>query len=659
MTHNPGQRSSAERDPDSEIAATVDGLIEVVIESLDEKDLEMAAQLLDILEDVVRYLDRDWTLAEWHYLRGRLEWEKEQPEAAIPYFEAAVHRMKDSKERATVLYDLALALFRIGDLVRAEQQFQETIKVAHAYSDALEMMHGYLGLAKVARTKNNAAEAMGWLEQAHQQAEIVNTDEAYAFISEEQRYLLGGLTYMMEMLLYKGELEEVARFLHEAKVLVERMGSAWALAEWHYWQGMLESEKGQAGAAIPHLEKALDGIEDPKKRAVILHNLATALLEVGDLTRAEYKFRESLKLAQEDANTLGAAQGYFGLAEVAYQKNNLSEAMGLLEQARQNAEAIHASDVIVLITNLRGLLYAKVGNLHAASEHYRQLGEEEYLATPPIGLREDIYVRALSALVSNKASLALREGRLEEAQRFAEEAMATQSSLHGGEQVANLVVSGIIATRKGDLALGTQQLLTAFRLAENMSSPDGLLISCLGLSEVYMFQCLFEPAYRVCAVAIDALERLRSHAGDDTDRLHYVQDKMEVYDRIVLLCLILANLLRIPYYLQRALAYTERAKSRTFIELLGRTTNITPPSNLPLELLQKETQVLDQLRALEISMRNSMDVTEQEQMEQAYNEAQIGLDEIWKQIANIAPEYAALRRGQPETFDGVRELLRI
>jgi len=468
-----------------------------------------------------------------------------------------------------------------------------------------------------------------------------------------RRTMLNNLTGAVNMLLDEKDLDGAARLLEMAETVAEAIGTPWALAECHYWRGRLELEQGNLEAAASHFEK-LSSIEDPEKQVIAIHSLALALFHTGNLVKAERQFHETIMVAQEHSSSLGMAQGYLGLAMIARMKNNVSEAKQWLGHARQYAETAHAADVIAQIMTEQGLLAAQGEDTQLAAEYHQ--GLEEYLKQP-VGMPEDTRIRALSALITNRAALAMREDRLEEARHFAEEAMSHQSSLPRIDQVENLVVAGTIHSMEGNFKVGKQLLLAAFQLAEEMRFPSGLLTSGIALSAVYALHSLFEPAYRVCSTSIDALERLRGQAGGEADRLLYIQDKTEIYSLMILLCLILADLKRTSRYHRQALAYVERAKSRTFIEALGRGTTFAPPLNLPAEFLQREAQVLTQLQVLETRLRTSTDTTEQEQVQHAYAEAQTELDEVWKRIADIAPEYAALRRGQPLAFEAIRTLL--
>ena len=59
------------------------------------------------------------------------------------------------------------------------------------------------------------------------------------------------------------------------------------------------------------------------------------------------------------------------------------------------------------------------------------------------------------------------------------------------------------------------------------------------------------------------MERLRVQVGAEADRLRYIQNWTEVYNSIVMLCLLLRYLKQAPHFLRHAFLYAERARYRT------------------------------------------------------------------------------------------------
>jgi tetratricopeptide (TPR) repeat protein len=452
-----------------------------------------------------------------------------------------------------------------------------------------------------------------------------------------------------------GKTEEFSQLLRLLKAVAETINEPWALALYHHWQAKQDRAEGRLAEAIAHLEQAIEHGPDPRLRLDSIFELAGVFFHTGDLIKAEIWFQKLVEEAQQLANAQGMAYGYNGLADVALARGRLEEAKRWLAQAWQRSEKTDDLHLIAHILINQGIVHAQRGDLSQARAFYEQL--ETFLRKQAGQLTEEVQSRAWAALATNRATLALRERDIDNAPKFAAEALAGQASLIGREQIENLAIAGdILFFLKGDQA-GKRSLLSAFRLAERMRHPGGLLLAGVRLTHVYILQGFYEPAHRVCASTIDAMERLRRQAGDEISRLQYMAHWTTLYNSMVVLCLLLTRLKHMSSYRRQALLYVEGAKSRTMIEALGRTISGISPANVSAELLQRERLLLDQLHALETGLRTSLEEAEQQRLQRDYSATQNKIDETWQHLAMLAPEYTALRQGQPTTFVEIQQLL--
>jgi tetratricopeptide repeat protein len=456
---------------------------------------------------------------------------------------------------------------------------------------------------------------------------------------------------------FQEQRETFQRMLDLLKTCGEISGTQEAQSFYHYWQGKQDNQENRVKSAISHYEFAIEHM--PLRvniRLGAIDTLARLMYQQGDLMKGEHLYEKLIEEAQQTGDVEGTAYGYLGLGKIAVTKESLANAKSWLHEAWLQAQQVNDPTLISLILTMQGIAYARSEDPEGASKYYQQL--EQYLNEHGDQLSEEVQNRAWSSLAANRAVLATREHNHKEASKFATEALARQSSLTGLEQIENLSIVGSIEFFiTGDQESGKQHLLSAFNLAEQMRYPNAIAEAGGELTSAYATLGYYEPAYRVASTVIDALERLRRQAGSETSRLHYLEEKVVIYSQIVVLCLLLTRLKNMPHYQSEALTYVERAKSRTLIEALGRTVSIVPPTSLPRELLQRETRRLDQLHALEMQLRTPLDDTTKQQLQRAYTMAQNEIDEIWQDIATVAPEYAALRQGQPITSEDIQQML--
>lgn len=468
-----------------------------------------------------------------------------------------------------------------------------------------------------------------------------------------QRNFLENLAGAVNMSVDQGDVEGAERLLRLMGTVVEALDHAWGRIEHQYWCGQLEMQRGRPEAAIPYFEAASQGARQSAKRLIALHSVALACLQAGNLKEADRRFRVAIKAAQVQSDDLALTHSYIGLAHVERERGRPSVALDWLEKARESAERAGDPGLVAKIAGEVGLLYAQQQRLDEAEAAYEHF--EEGLSQGLLGERGYEQLRGIAALVANQAALAIREGRLDEAREFAEQALSSQSLLPPIDQVDNLSVIGGIAMATGDVEGATRHLLSGFQLAEEVSYTKGRVDTGIGLSMAYTLQGYYEPAQRVCRGAIESLERMRSRVGGEIERLGYVRDKMQVYQLLVQLCLILDDLKAQGDYRQQALAYAERAKSRTFIEAMGPTlVDLGPPAGLPPELHKAERELLKELHEMDAKMRSA---SKDRDLHEANEALQDELEALWLKIGEVAPEYAAIRRGLPIHFTEIRDLL--
>jgi hypothetical protein len=153
-------------------------------------------------------------------------------------------------------------------------------------------------------------------------------------------------------------------------------------------------------------------------------------------------------------------------------------------------------------------------------------------------------------------------------------------------------------------------------------------------------------AIRNLTAALDLQEQARLEVLDPEVRMHLGGDTEDTYEDLV-------NLLAAagPQQSTRAFELVEHGRSRSLLELLG--DGLPAAGHLSPELAAEERAADERLRALREGRR---DITGLQKLRQARD----ALVAVWDRIAAdpASAEYATLRRGDPLTFEDVREMLR-
>jgi CHAT domain-containing protein/tetratricopeptide (TPR) repeat protein len=430
-----------------------------------------------------------------------------------------------------------------------------------------------------------------------------------------------------------------------------RAGMDWPAQQCDYVRALAAREEERRNEAAARFEAAAAG-PDPGLATDARCNLGLLALTDGDLTGAELHFQAVIELAGTTARPAAVGFAYLGLGKAALERHHDADAAGWLERAHATAQATDDAHLLAQATVQLGIARARLGRDDEAEALYAATRQMRESASVPPWLRS----RAISAAAANRAILALRTGRREEADEAVEQALTAQAFLPSGEKAENLVLAGEVAMLHGDFDRATERLRAAFELAEGIAYPRAQVMAGRDLALSYCMQGAYEPARRVAVATMAAIERLRPLAGSEADRLGYFTAQLSIYETAVIACIATADLTDRPAHRGEALIALERAKARTLVDALG-TTDLTAPAGVPPSLLMEEARLLEQRRAAEHALRAGPAGVTSTTVRRHAASLDDALDRLWRTLAETAPSYVALRHGRPATLDDVRSLL--
>jgi CHAT domain-containing protein/predicted LPLAT superfamily acyltransferase len=208
---------------------------------------------------------------------------------------------------------------------------------------------------------------------------------------------------------------------------------------------------------------------------------------------------------------------------------------------------------------------------------------------------------------------------------------------------------------RGDRAKNIEQAITAYQLAIEGAQAVGIkdyeARAAGTLGNIYYDQSRWSLAYAALNTAITALEAMRAQYVTEEAKTHLVEENARLYTRMTDVCLRLGH----P---KEALERAEAGKGRIFLDQLG-TDNfpapLVPQGQQP--LLRGEREVLNELRSLEYAIRNALDEEQRRQFAAQLEERRSVLDEVWTRLEPYAPDYVAVRRGDPVKYGYLQALV--
>jgi CHAT domain-containing protein/predicted LPLAT superfamily acyltransferase len=208
---------------------------------------------------------------------------------------------------------------------------------------------------------------------------------------------------------------------------------------------------------------------------------------------------------------------------------------------------------------------------------------------------------------------------------------------------------------RGDRAENLEQAIVAFQDAVDGAQATGVReyerVAARSLGNLHYDEKQWSLAYTAFDTATAALEAMRTGYFTGEAKARLAEENAQLYARMTDTCLHLGRL-------EDALEWAEAGKGRLFLDQLG--ADAFPAPSLPPTqgpLLEREASLISELRALENAIRNAPDEDRRRQFVAQQGEKRAALDEMWAELEPRAPDYVALRRGDPVRYEQLQALV--
>jgi CHAT domain-containing protein len=469
-------------------------------------------------------------------------------------------------------------------------------RIADAAIDVAESIGDQISLARSLRAKANSLytldqhtaaieyheRAAGCFEQSGDEAELART-----------------LSGSIQPLLLLGRYDEALAKGERAASIFKKQGNTRRLARLEINIGNIYHRQDRFTEALKIYDRAYQELlkhDDGEALAAVLSNLSLCYISLNDFPKA----LEFHRIARDECRQRGmpilVAYADYNIAYLYFLRGEYGRAIKMLRDASASAgKANDAYQLALCNLDLSEIylelnLSAEAGELgRAANEGFRKLGfgyeAAKALAFAAIAASRvgqafegvKLFARAKEMFVQDKnliwpslidlyeALVLFNEGRLFEARRLcvaAHEFFRT-SAMPGKAVLAELLLARI-ALRMSDRDTARSHCQQALSSLANFDSPVLLYQAEFLMGEIARAGGQYEDAYQSYSRAREAVERLRGSLRGEELKLAFFQNKLEVYESLVELCL------RRPDGFEEAFGYIEQAKSRTLADLLSK-----------------------------------------------------------------------------------------
>ncbi len=473
------------------------------------------------------------------------------------------------------------------DTVRAQQLADIAITIS-------ETIGNRLALAKSRRAKANALYALDQHAAAiemHKQAVGLFEDEG------DEKELARTLSGSIQPMLLLGQYDQALAAGGRARKLFLEQGNALRIARLDINIGNIYHRQDRFADALVCYERAYDEIvahDDAEGLAAVMSNLPLCYMNLNEFPRALEMYRKARHHCEQKGMPILVAYADYNIAYLYFLRGEYGRAIQMLRDAAKSGERANDAYQIALCSLDLSEIYIEVNLIpeasqlaREASEHFRKLGFGYEAAKALVfaavaasrqgqafeGIRlfseaKELFVRDKNqvwpSLIDLYEALVLfNEGRLFEARRqcLAARDFFKTSSMPSKAVLAELLLARI-ALRMNDLDQARAHCRLSLDQVNRMESPMLAYQAGFLMGEVQRASGNAGLAYDCYRQARGALETLRGNLRGEELKIAFFQNKLEVYENLVDLCLTGSQIF------EEAFEYIQLAKSRSLMDRL-------------------------------------------------------------------------------------------
>jgi CHAT domain-containing protein len=506
--------------------------------------------------------------------------------------------------------------------------------IADAALDVAQTLGTPSLLARSLRAKANAMYALD------EHAEAVQLHErAVALFDQtgEKAELARTLSGSIQPLLLLGRYDEALAAGERAGAIFRQQGNTRRLARLEINIGNIYHRQDRFTEALAFYERAYQQMlahDDAEGLAAVLSNLSLCHISLNDFPKALELHQVARRHCEQKEMPILVAYADYNIAYLYFLRGEYGRSIQMLRDASISAKKANDAYQLALCNLDLSEIYlelnlsAEAGELgRAANEAFHELGfgyeaakalgfaaiaasrqGQPFEAVKLFAQSKEMFVRdhnqVWPSLIDLYEALVLfKEGRLFEAQRLCAAALEFfRASPMRGKAVLAGLMSARVALRLGDAKLAKQHCGIALTELANWDSPTLLYQAEFLMGEVERVTGNEDAAYESYCRARVAVERLRSSLRGEELKIAFFENKLEVYESLVDICLRRQN------SFEEAFTYIEQAKSRTLMDLLNQ------PVHVPTAADPGQSELVRSIRNLREELNWYYNLIEREQL---------------------------------------------
>ena len=555
---------------------------------------------------------------------------------AIEYLEKSLIIAKETQDRveeSRSYTNLGAAYYGLGDFRKAIEYHERSLEISREIGDRAGELKNYTNLGATYYGLGDFRKAIEYHEKSLEIAKKIQDR-----VEESACYTNLGATYYG-----LGDFRRAIEYYKKSLEIAREIGDISGESKCYTNLGIAYNSLGDFRKAIEYHEKSLEiarEIGDISGESKCYTNLGNAYNSLGDIRKAVEYYEKSLEIMKEIGDISGESKCYGNLGTTYRSLGDFRKAIEYLEKSLIIAREIgDISGESKCYTNL-GIAYRSLGDFRKAIEYHEKSLEIA---------REIGDISGESACYTNLGIAYRSLGDFRKAIEYHEKSLEIAREIGdiSGESACYTNL-GIAYRSLGDFRKAIEYHEKSLEIAREIGDINSESIINLNLCRIY-YESEKERAYKYCKHSIELSEMIGGRLVEEEKKIMFSTQTFNAYQYMIPLSLDLKKE-------KEAFDYTERSKSRAFLDLLA-ATEIKPTVEITEELkplLDNEKVYLNRLREIQTQhLRQTKIPVEPGEIDAIRD----NLNQIYDQIDEIDPAYVYTRRERPLSSNEVQNML--
>jgi len=602
--------------------------------------------------------------------------------------------MCEEKLRGDELLDEGLSLYRKGQWKGAISKWTEAEKIFDKLGDEAGKASAFNNLGNFYDSTGEYREALEYFKQA------LEIFKRLGFVEGEAKNLNNvGVVYR-----HLGQYAEALNYFQRALETYRRLGFESGEAMTLPNIGLVYDNLGQYDEALDYHQQALEKfrkIGDVSSEARTLANIGGVFESLGQYKEALNYYEKALEKFRRIEDVPGETYTIANMANVYSHLGQYSEALNsyqqILEILREMGDAAGESTALINM----GLVYFRLGQYNEALSYYQQSLEicreiggvvGEARALNNIGLvycslgqdREGLSYHQQSLEIYRKIGGVAGEanalnnigivhwslGQYSEALNYYGQALEISRNIGNAASVADCLNNiGIIYTNLSQYPKAIQTLHESIYISSQLGVLETMWRCFISLCRALWKSGKGEEAASSFEKAIETIEKIYSHTSGlkEEERSSMIGEKRFVYQEFIELLLELHRKSPDMGYDKQAFTISEKAKSRTFQELMAKAgaRAVFAGDETFQKIVEKERQLIAKAIHFQGLLSKEMSKPEEKRniemvnsLKEQLSKAEKSLSEAEKKIETEYPRYADLKRPKSLSVEELQDILK-